>query len=125
MTKTKQDDRAIRQAIIWRIAALKEKRAEAAKMDQEIRKEQAEIDRLREELEQLTSKRKSLHVTDHAVVQFLSRKIGLDIDEIKHQILGTTEPITLPNGLFPVGEHRIRVVDGSVVTVIVEVTDVD
>lgn len=61
-------------------------------------------------------------VSDHAVVRYLERIEGVDIEAIKKKILPehmVKMTKALGNGYYPVGDtHKIRVKDGIVVTVL-------
>jgi hypothetical protein len=63
-------------------------------------------------------------ISDHAVVRFLERVEGLDIDAVKHDIvpekvMEQLEELGYSNGVYPVNKtHKVRVKDRTVVTIL-------
>lgn len=79
--------------------------------------------RLAKQLEEL--KPKTPEVTDHAVVRYLERVVGMNVDELRRQIVGFEDQAWLfdyqanGNGRYPVGTtHRVHVENNTVVTVL-------
>lgn len=64
---------------------------------------------------------KQVEVTDHAIVQYLRRVMGIDIDELVKKILNKearTPPGALGDGEYPCEEgHRSVVKDNKIVTI--------
>lgn len=64
---------------------------------------------------------KTVHVTDHAIVRYMERCMGIDIDAVKRELLadGRENMIKkLRSGKFPMGNGaKLVVVEGNVVTV--------
>ena len=60
---------------------------------------------------------KKITVTDHAIVQYFSRVLGMDMAELKNQIAGV-DKVPFKNGRYPVNGHLIVVKNNAVVTVI-------
>jgi len=60
-------------------------------------------------------------ISDHAIVRYLERVKGLDIDEIRKEILPDyvrAKTKAMGNGYYPVnGTHKIRVKNDMVITV--------
>lgn len=70
-------------------------------------------------------KKRNIHITDHAIVQYLSRIEGMDIEALRTRILDednerVMKPIEyLKEGLFPVHpSHRVRIKNKNIVTVL-------
>lgn len=63
-----------------------------------------------------------MKISDHAIVRYLERVKGLDIEAIRKEILPeiAIKAVTLwGNGYYPIGgTHQIRVKNGSVITVL-------
>lgn len=63
-----------------------------------------------------------VHVTDHAVVRYLERYMGIDVDHIKDLILanGRREMVrSLRSGRFPIDSGaKIVAKDGVVITIV-------
>jgi len=60
-------------------------------------------------------------VSDHAIVRYLERVKGLDIDAIRKELLpdDVRQATLMGNGYYPVnGTHKVRVKDGVVITVL-------
>lgn len=86
-----------------------------------LKRMQQDITRLNHQIEQLERRKDGITVTDHAVIRYLERVQGIDIDAIREQMV--TDQVeqavdTLGGtGKFPSGECRL-VMDGyKVVTV--------
>lgn len=62
-----------------------------------------------------------ISISDHAVLRYLERKINLDLDQIREKILPVKEIERIYNagdGKYDIGDHRVVVVNNTVVTVI-------
>lgn len=61
-------------------------------------------------------------VTDHAVLRYLERVMGLDVEAIRETILTEESKVwikTVGHGKFPIGNgHFVKVVNGVVVTIL-------
>lgn len=60
-------------------------------------------------------------VTDHALVRYLERVLGFDIEALKQEMItARTESLirTLGDGWYPADGHWLRVQEGKVVTVV-------
>ena len=60
-------------------------------------------------------------VSEHAILRYLERVKGINIDDVRAEILPESVKATvceLGNGQYPVGNFKIRVRDGVVITVI-------
>lgn len=65
-------------------------------------------------------------ISDHAIVRYMQRVHGIDLDAIRDEIVGCDhKALKLPDGQFGVGSHKIRVRDGVVVTVVTRSSDRD
>lgn len=82
---------------------------------------QVSLRALEDRLRVLTDESKAPTLTDHAVLRYLERVQGVDVGAARASILPPTvvEMIQkLGSGVYPVGSFRIKVVKGSVVTVL-------
>lgn len=88
----------------------------------------AEIERINTEIEKLKEKagksrsKDEINVTDHAIVRYFERVIGLNIDEVKQKII-TDEVLRLVTklggtGTLPNNNFKLVLEDWNVVTII-------
>lgn len=94
--------------------------AEEAAIHRKIQAERADLASIDHEIQKLKAKQRDLVISEHAILRYLERVWGMDIEAIKQEMVPPTarEAIrALGNGLFPAGKHKIRVRDGVVVTV--------
>lgn len=104
-----------------RLAAIKEerellrtRRTEIDERDKTLAKQQSQAE---QQVAQL--KTKSVVVSEHAIVRYMERVHGIDLDQLKNEIVGRDHTtLKLPNGQFGVNGHKIRVKNGVVVTVL-------
>jgi hypothetical protein len=64
-------------------------------------------------------------VTEHALLRYVERIVGVDLEECRRRILGAEDPknaamfATLGNGTYPIGtSHRVKVSNGAITTVL-------
>lgn len=113
-----------REKILEEIATLKREREEVlAKVNELSGCLRTLKDKLNAAYKRLNKiKHSTVQVSDHAVLRYLERIKGLDLEAIKKEIMpGGSQrlPKALGNGTYPVhNSHRFRVVDGVVVTVL-------
>lgn len=82
----------------------------------------ARLSELRRELERAERRLAEPRVTDHALLRYLERVRGIDMEEVKQAILTpqVREWLHLfPEGNFPLddGQHKVVIRDGAVLTV--------
>ncbi len=67
-------------------------------------------------------KRQSLQVSDHALVRFLERGLGIDIEEIKSQMLGkSARAMTrLGDGRYPISKGCKAIVTNRIVVTVIK-----
>ncbi len=73
------------------------------------------------EIKRLKGLDKELIVSEHALLRYLERIMGINLEDIKHEILNDKVASSikmLGNGTYPVEEYKIVVKDGVVVTVL-------
>jgi len=91
---------------------------------QEKQKELEQIKRQIKNIEQEINKLKNddLIISEHAILRYIERVLGIDIEEIKHKIVPNKDTIkNLGNGVFPINNFKIKVKDNVVLTVIKEI----
>jgi chromosome segregation ATPase len=94
---------------------LKERKA----LDKRINTIRADIASLQKEVDKL--KTANVIVTEHAMLRYLERVQGIDMEEVKRAILPENSRkiiAQLGPGTYPVNGFKIKVADRSVVTVI-------
>jgi len=88
-------------------------------LDRSISAAFTEIRKIEESLKKST--RKEVIVSEHAILRFIERVIGVDLEEIQEKILppGNSEAVmSFGDGTFPVDDHIIQVRNGVIVTVL-------
>ncbi len=93
-------------------------------IDREINSTNQNINNLNNKIDKL-KERGSLIVSEHAIIRYIERVLGINIDEISQKILDneTEKQIEmLGNGTFPVNNNEFKIVvkDNVVVTIIKE-----
>jgi predicted RNase H-like nuclease (RuvC/YqgF family) len=108
-----------------RIAEIEERLSSLREQDKNLRKQIREEERrlltAKEKLERLTKKAEEPILTDHALVRYLERVKGIDIAQMKKEILNDKlrELIgTLGNGKFPCDGFTAIVKDNQVITIL-------
>ncbi len=81
------------------------------------------LQKLDNELKSLQESKKDLVITEHAILRYLERGLGIKIEDVKKQILTDTEKVMIKNGgngKYPVGDMGLKVVvkNNSVVSLI-------
>jgi predicted nuclease with TOPRIM domain len=92
---------------------------EKSQLDKDLTLKTEEIKKLKKEIASL--KEKEIIVSEHAILRYIERIIGINIDTIKEKIL--TENIRIQiqefgNGSYSNGEFKVVVKDNVIVTVI-------
>ena len=93
-------------------------------IDREINSTNQNINNLNNKIDKL-KERGSLIVSEHAIIRYIERVLGISIDEISQKILGNEiekQIETLGNGTYPINDNEFKIVikDNVVVTVIKE-----
>jgi len=88
----------------------KQKELEKIKID--IKNTEKQINKLKNNSE--------LIISEHAILRYIERVLGIDIEEIKNKIVPNKDAIAeLGNGVFTIDDFKIKVKDNVVVTVII------
>ncbi len=103
-----------------RISSAEREQAEAKARAQ---RDKAELEATRRKIRELSARDGPLVVSEHAILRYLERVKGLDIEAVKAEIVppGTEDLVRKlegVDGLYPAGEHKIRVKENTVVTVV-------
>jgi predicted RNase H-like nuclease (RuvC/YqgF family) len=107
-------------------ATVKALKDEKQALDDKINKEQATINKLQKDIERIKSAAANngkLVISEHAILRYFERVMGVNLDEIKKKIAPDsvmTAIRTVGNGTFPTDTHRIRVKDGVVITILTD-----
>lgn len=105
---------------------LKRLQTQQKQIKEELRLLNLERARLHAKLEDVVRRTEALTkgklvITEHAILRYLQRVQGLDLDQVKDLLVGTDhKQLSLPDGLYPVDAHKIRVKDGKVLTVLAD-----
>jgi len=95
--------------------------AEMSSIGQKVKAERDELRRIDESIKKLKEKSDELVVSEHAILRYLERVKGVDIEAVKKEILPDTvreQNRLLGNGSFPAGTHRCKIRDGVVITIL-------
>ena len=104
--------------------ALSRLKSERSQLDRDICSRNARVDSLKKQLDVVRSTSENVIVSEHAILRYLERVEGIDIEAIKHKMVSQSaekQIKALGSGVFPVGvSHKLRVRKGYVVTVLTE-----
>lgn len=101
-----------------RLAALRE---EQSALEGKIRTEQRELGSIDAQMAKLKQKNKVIVVSEHAILRYLERVKGVDIEATKREIMppGAAKAAqAMGPGEYPAGTHSIKVKDNVVVTIL-------
>ncbi|MBF6626849.1 hypothetical protein [Tuanshanicoccus lijuaniae] len=106
-------------------AELTSLRFEASAIKKEIELKETNIRSLAQQIERLTKESKGITVSEHAIIRYLERVLGIDSDEIVEKILPEKTrrlAMELGNGRYAVNEGEFKVVikNGVVVSVLTD-----
>lgn len=80
-----------------------------------------QIQKFESEIKQLKAQNDGLIISEHAILRYIERVIGIDLEQIKSKIITkqTQKMVeSLGNGTYPQDGFKIKVVDNVVVTVV-------
>ncbi len=101
---------------------LKALQDEANALNKKVRDAQGTISKLDRDINKLTQRNKNIIVSEHAMLRYIERVMGMDMEKLKKQILPdlTQSQIrALGNGSYPVGKsHRVKVRDNTIITIL-------
>lgn len=95
--------------------------------DKEVSKISKEINEIERKVKELENKRKILTsdvvITEHAILRYLERVKGVDIEAIKKEILpdytlGYILGVGMNSGKYPAGTHKV-VLSGNIITTVI------
>ncbi len=92
-------------------------------VEDQLGRENEKLARFQREIDRLKKFNNTLIVSEHAILRYLERVQGINIEEIKKKILPVeveTKIRTIGNGSFPAETHRIKVQNGVVVTILTD-----
>ncbi|WP_300409153.1 hypothetical protein [Lagierella sp.] len=92
-------------------------------LKQEIGAKKMQLNTLNQKIRTISKNHGSLTVSEHAIIRYMERVLGIDIEGLTEKILPEENALFIKNfgnGQYPInnGEFRIVVKDGVVVTVI-------
>jgi chromosome segregation ATPase len=84
---------------------------------------QARITDIRSRIEAAKADARGVIVTEHALLRYIERVMGVDLEEIRQKVVTAAVEAQVRlcgNGKYPVGDtHTVRVKDNTVITVLV------
>ena len=96
---------------------------EKRKIEEVLKKEVDIRNQLNDEVAQLKKNNEKVVVSEHAMLRYIERVMGVDLDEVKRKILPEEVEVSaskLGAGVFPADTHKVRIRDGVVVTILTE-----
>lgn len=94
---------------------------EIATIDKQARKLRSDRQELKDEIKKIALELEGIKVSDHAVVRYMERVQGLNLDPIREKIVDAIQPmvdVLGSNGNFPVGDDRQAVLKDKVIVTI-------
>ena len=109
-----------------RLKGLRGREREIAVQAEQTRRDLARLESERKQLRQqaaaIEAKRREPMVTEHALLRYLERVMGVDVESARRAILTDklrAQIAVVQSGVFPADGYRVRVRNGAVVTVLV------
>lgn len=96
-------------------------RAEISALDEKISAEQRDLNAIDRQIVKLKEKNKAIMISEHAILRYLERVKGVDIEAVKKEMMPEAVVKTiqaLGPGEYPVGTHSVKVKDNTVVTIL-------
>ena len=96
-------------------------RIEVVNKSKELALKQHQAHELERQIGELTNEDKPIVVSEHAIIRYLERVVGVNIEEIQKKIITeelTVQYRTVGNGEFPMKGFSVKVKDGVAVTVL-------
>jgi hypothetical protein len=100
---------------------LKALREELSVLDQKMRTEQRDLGSIDAQMSRLKQKNKVIVISEHAILRYLERVKGVDIEATKREIMppsAAKAAQALGPGEYQAGTHSIKVKDNVVVTIL-------
>lgn len=116
-----------------KMETLKSLHTQKAKTENSVRQIRADIEHMQDKLSieikrlnninnKIKQKQNSkIHITEHAILQYISRVLEIDIEALKKNIMPETIRKLieqLGDGVYPVGDFKLKVLNRSVITVL-------
>ena len=99
-------------------------RADKSEISKEIGIKESSLRSIDQQLDRIRNASGSVVVTEHAILRYLERVEGIDIEAVKNRMVSESAQRQIKNlgsGVFPVGSsHKLRVRKGHIVTVLTE-----
>ena len=94
-------------------------------LKQDISSKKQVLNQIKQKINKLSTNNSDLTVSEHAILRYFERVLGIDIDKVAEAILPEEEAKlieNLGNGTYPIkdGAFKILIKDGVVVTVLVD-----
>lgn len=94
---------------------------EAASLQRKIETERRELSSIDRSINALKERGKDIVISEHAILRYIERVVGMDIEDLKKDILPEMTKLqikALGNGVFPAQTHKVRVKDNVVITIL-------
>lgn len=88
-----------------------------------IKDKEKQLEELRKQESEFKGAADGIIISEHALIRYFERVLGFDIEKIKREMIPEkvqSQIHLMKSGVFPVGEYRLRVRTGTVVTVLTE-----
>lgn len=90
-------------------------------IDHDINRRKSDLRNIHDQIASLKALEKGIVVSEHAILRYLERVCGIDMEKIKQEILPESTQrmvMTLGNGTYPASSHKVKIKDGVAITVI-------
>ena len=94
------------------------------KMENETKRKQ--IQEVEEKIQTLKGSHETIIISEHAIIRYLERVYGLDLEKIKEEILPASIAVQakrIGNGRYGVTGHTVLIKDNVAITVLTDVKD--
>lgn len=121
--KTREELKKLQSMLSSLEASVEALKTQEAQIKRELSSKRMDMNHLKQRIENLAKKHDGVTVSEHAIIRYIERVMGINIEQIAEKILPEKELHyiqQLGNGHYPVnhGEFKIVVKDGVVITVL-------
>lgn len=121
--KTREELKKLQSMLSSLEASVEALKTQEAQIKRELSSKRMDMNHLKQRIENLAKKHDGVTVSEHAIIRYIERVMGINIEQIAEKILPEKELNyiqQLGNGHYPVnhGEFKIVVKDGVVITVL-------
>jgi hypothetical protein len=104
------------------LSEIEEKNVELRKKAKELEKDKSELKKIITKITGIS--KKEIIISEHAILRYVERVIGIDLEEIKEKIIPKNSRDTIKkigDGKYPIDSHTIVIKNGVVVSVVKQI----